>query len=344
MKTKYLLFALPLVALCACNKEGIETNENQNSVLTCTVDNTKVSLNADGSNYTFKWTGRTITDEFLKVTELLETGIHPTGAPHTASAERGDFTFNTWVFQNVKESEVSSTASFECMPDQRPAPDFTDGKTRFIAYPNHNSGNTILRIQVDGEGNALKYQARMRLYNEQDVSNHAENVGNMLISAAYFPMYTLVGPGYDTPDAVHFTPLTAIVRLRVTNNTDTPILCSKVLLSSSVHTETQSLAGMALLEWAPGAQPQIPATDWVAKRTESLPAEVILINRSNATKTIPAHGTKDFNIAIFGGHNYGTLTWKMLDDDENQIGSDITSNPGKVLESGKVYTKSATIN
>ena len=311
MKTKYLLLiALPLVALCACNKENVDTNETRPVSIFASHENDDTKTALDGINMT--WAGG----------EDLRLGLLDNTLATGASAQQ-------FTFSNV--SGPGTSASFEC--ESFKAEGFLDGE-QYIVVSKQNDQNVS---RQSGHWLSSLYINSNQTYNGTNAIGLSDNV---------IPVYgeIKVGDPSYSKDAINMKTPCTVLKLVLTNSTGSAQTISKITLTTSLTGERNGMAGKLCMRWYSPFTPGTFRPDAGANRFfASGGLKTITLNCGNIT--LGNGVTKVFSFVVAGDYNLETLTWRVYDNSEPavQIGSDITSTPGKKLLVNTIYTKTASL-
>ena len=324
MKTKYLLIALPLVALCACNKEGVETNDTKVATITATCnEDTKTVL--DG--YTMTWEA----NDAIKVSYLPE----ELSAPTTSAFVIAD----SWRFDNTSAAGPTAVFSSSTFPT---TPGFADGETYVAIYPwmDGEQENIMTLVPKSAESTEIAAYRSYIIINKNQTYNPANSYG--LVNGA-IPMAALIKEGTNNfnHNQVSFTSVCAVLKLSLTNTGS-----AKTIGKITVETDNEKrngLAGKYIIQVS-RAEPHFSSREsgWLSASGAS---NMITLDCGGAT--INAGQTKVFSFFVpgtgrNGGLDFGTLTWKVYDEAGDQIGADIKSTSVKI-QNNRVYTKNATL-
>ena len=325
MKTKYLLFVLPLVALCACNKNGLETQENDVVSISAAYgenNDTKTVLTESGTSpYTYArtWSGT----ESLSVW-YLNTRPYTKYTFDYGSETTGVANFTTESFK---------TGGFE-----------TDDEF-FVAYGNNN---VIARAGTSDQYYAVVSVPAVQTYNSSDI--------RLGLSDNFIPMlgYIKVGDGDYPKNNIKLSTCVAIIKLVLTNGTGSAQTINNITLTTSNEVGKSKRLGIAGQMYCEGTlggkKPVTPMFyDPGVSRSTSEPLyagsakNTIKLNCGNIS--IAKDETKVFSFVVCGKIKYNTLTWKAWSDSEStvQVGSTITSPNCPALNYGKIYTKTAIL-
>jgi hypothetical protein len=321
MKTKYMLFVLPLVALCACNKEGLGTQENDGpvSISVSNGENTKTVIRPDGENYNISWSG----NEAIKVIY-----VNPTVSGDPAE----DYTFN----YEYEEAGVATftTTSFK-----------TGGFKKDDEFLVGYSGDFRVSVRTDAVGG---YYGWMTIPHQQEY-NASNPIG---LKDDFFPMwgYIKVGDASYPVKNIQMSTGASIIKLVLKNGTGSAQTINNITLTTNVPESRRGVAGAMIIEGVPGVStPQLRYDDLSPYYS---PNGALFAGTVKKTITLQCGNVKManneekvFSFVVCGRIVLQDLTWKVWADAEStsQIGSDITSAECPGLGWGKVYTKRATL-
>ena len=330
MKTKYLLFALPLVALCACNKESVETNENI-KVATITVTSnpeTKTVLTESGTSvYQMTWES---TDD-LKVSYIPAELDTPNPGP------TGTFVADSYKFLNT--SAAGTTAIFSS--SDFPSTGFETGKIYVAVYPWNDTYNRFNVHVPVGETTVTNASSNIVIAADQTY-NPANNLG---LTNGVIPMVGVIKEGTFSHENVHFQSVCAVLKLEVNNKTGSAKTIGKITVETDTENERDGLAGWYVCD-VYFDNPNIIFFFFFYKANilaaAGHPSKIVTLDCGNTT--IANGETKVFSVAIAGGgKSIGTITWKVYDNNENVIGATSITRDN-YLERGIVYRKTCDLN
>lgn len=328
MKTKsILLFALPLLTLCACNKEVQEVNDNQSVSIIASYDNadTKAILTEPSAGvYSMSWSG----NEIMLVYPVYSSFPDVYGSMLPAPAK--------YIFTNQSGAGVSSRFTSDSFKEGG----FQSGERYIVVVPKGGVSGTSAYTYRKGDQPATdiqKYGCSVII-----PANQTYCASNPLcLDEDIIPLVGFIEVGnasFEPTNVMLKTPAT-VVKLVLTNKTGSTQNIGSITLEASNVKDSFNLANQV----------------WFTINNFTTFAPIFdgqTYYRTGKSITLDCGGvamanneTKTFSFVINGNRDWGTLTWKVFDTAATpvQIGSNITTTPAKKLSSGLVYTKTANL-
>lgn len=323
MKTRYFLCILPLLAVVACNKTAAPEVVSAPASFKIVVDDTKTAID-DQHHWTWEGT------ETVKVAEVL-------------TQEQ-----TTNHIYNFTCTEVTDgVATFTCATFDG---DFATKKYA-VLYNNTRTGN-FNRNQFKSQGGAYSTSVLVPMTQTYTPGNYL-GIANGII-----PMYGLINEnGGYMASAVEMSTNTAIVALNLTSNAAATV--GKITLETSVpHTNGSGgvtrlgIAGINLVDYHSYTD-EAPVQRHTGSAFSAISSEsTSIIELTCGGEALEAGVAKEFGFVVVANLDLETLTFKVYDTADNQLGSDITLDLHNVssttitdgkLASRMIYHKSATI-
>ena len=332
MKRTILLATLPLVLLCACNKDSaIQEKESNTASFTAIAnhDDTKTTITESGSGpytYSMTWDG----GEAVRLVHL----VYPT--PTETNTTNSIYFGSTYPFTNV--ASAGSSALFT--PSSSFPFSFEVGDPFYVCGGDSYRAVTVKRASTDpADITVTSFITRQRIPANQEYTPSS----NLGINANIIPIFGVVkkgeGSGFE-PAAVQMSTDAAIVKFVVTNNSGSNKTIGKITMAGSSDGLQSGIAGDLYVStncstWARG---QFQLYTDVHYTTINL----------NCNNTTIANGeSKTFGFVVWGRlsrDTMGNLTWTVYDSADNNIASaQNLQSTGITIQAGKVYTKTCVI-
>lgn len=330
MNAKYLIFAIPVMVLCACNKENSKDLEQCGTVSFTAIANTgetKTTVETDGSTYTMTWTG----NESAKVRELLKESVGWEG-----TSLWKDVATPTYTFTNSRVGTYSTFTSESFTPGE-----FAADHLYLIRTPNPTYTRVEYHRANASSSTVDKYALYDRIPNNQ-VYNESNSMG---LADNIIPLYGLVekdrGGEYE-PSFVRMHTSAAIVKLVVTNSGSAKTI-DHITMESAKTDKGCGLAGSVYCLLTPSNPNSSLAVYTLTTGTDTY---FSLITLDCGDVSIANGETKIFSfvVAPIGRTGYqGNFTWKIYEDGNDTPISVEENTSGTQLQAGKVYKKAITL-
>ena len=329
MNAKYLIFAIPVMVFCACNKENSRDLEQCGTVSFTAIANTgetKTTVETDGSTYTMSWTG----NESAIVRELLKESAGWDGDALWVNATTTSYTFTNKI--------VGTYSTFTCKS-------FTPGE--FAAdhlYLIRTPNPTYTRVECHRPNKSSSTVDTYAIY-DAIPNNQVYNAGNTMgLAENIIPLYGLVeksrGGEYE-PSAVKMHTSAAIVKLVVTNSGSAKKI-DHITMECDNTSKGNGLAGSAFCE----VTPSNPNSSISVNSLETSAGRYYnLITLDCGDVTIAKDETKTFSfvVASIPRSLQGNYTWKIYEDGNDTPISIEYNTASTRLQAGKVYKKAITL-
>lgn len=324
MKKSLLLFALPLVALAACNKNNLDevTNQNKTASFTAVVnleDGTKTTL--DG--FTMSWTG----DETFYVNSLPTT--YPTPGDGKTSYAISDL--SATPFTNNLSGATAAFTSNSFAPGS-----FEDG-VQYVVGSKRMSVSVVRANSDPGTTAVQQYYIQQKIDHNQTY-NPSNSLG---LANNVIPLYGYIrktgGAGLE-PSAVRMYTFGTIIKLTLTNNLGANKTIDHITVTSSVVGNAKGIAGTYFR--------YVNASLVQTNQLLSYYQEQNTITLNCGDVVLPNTESKVFSFVLAGDMPksfVGTLTFNVYEDGNDTPISTFSITPSSVLASGKIYRKAYTM-
>lgn len=318
---KCLLFALPFVVLCACNKVGADIQESKTASITANCGNdTKTLLTQSGTGpytYAMSWSDE---DKIVVWDAIATVPSEQASTPLTG-------------YQFVTATGGSNTAFFTC--DSFKEGGFSSGNY-IVLYP-YYTGASTRAVSTVGNTTPNYY----RVYSKIQINQTYDSTKDMGLSATtQIPMLGLIRVGESGygPNELQFEAMASVIKLKLTNESGADVTIGQITLANDGAKERYGLAGETYYDVYPAG--------WTITRTHNLsatsPSNTITLDCGGVE--IKDTESKFFSFVVPANRALGNLTWTVYAANKTSVIKSFTST-GSVgaLTGGKVYTKTASL-